>query len=148
MQLRTFTLFLALIFFVSAPAHAIVVAPATPAATVTPAENAAKDAAKVYKAKLAAMTPAERRTFKKAQRQEMKDAVKQYKQDVKNGNRATDDATLLLIILAILLPPLAVFLYTEEIGSKFWISLLLTLLFFVPGVIYAILVVTGNAKKK
>jgi uncharacterized membrane protein YqaE (UPF0057 family) len=147
MQLRTFTLLLALIFFVSAPAHAIVVAPAPPA-TTTSAETTAKDAAKAYKAQLAAMTPAERRTFKKAQKQEMKEAVKQYKQDVKDGTRATDDGTLLLIILAILLPPLAVFLYTEEIGSKFWISLLLTLLFFLPGVIYAILVVTGNAKKK
>jgi uncharacterized membrane protein YqaE (UPF0057 family) len=144
MQLRTFTLFLALIFFISAPAHAIVVAPAA----TTPAETTAKDAAKAYKAELAAMTPAERRVFKKAKKQEVKEAVKQYKQEVKSGARAADDTTLLLVILAILLPPLAVFLYTEEIGSKFWISLLLTLLFFLPGVIYAILVVTGNAKKK
>jgi len=51
---------------------------------------------------------------------------------------------VLLIILAILLPPLAVYLHQGEINSKFWISLLLTLLFFIPGVIYALLVVTGE----
>ncbi|MFK8162795.1 MAG: YqaE/Pmp3 family membrane protein [Lewinella sp.] len=148
MKLRTFTLFLALIFFVSAPAHAIVVGPAAPAATVTPAETTAKDAAKAYKAKLAAMTPAERRAFKKAQKQEMKEAVKQYKQDVKNGTRATDDNTILLVILAILLPPVAVLVHQEELNSKFWIALLLTLLFYLPGLIYALLVILGDAKKK
>ncbi|RYD70574.1 MAG: YqaE/Pmp3 family membrane protein [Sphingobacteriales bacterium] len=49
-----------------------------------------------------------------------------------------------MIILAILLPPLAVYLHQGEINKKFWISLLLTLLFFIPGVIYALLVVTGE----
>jgi uncharacterized membrane protein YqaE (UPF0057 family) len=52
-------------------------------------------------------------------------------------------STLLLVILAIILPPLAVFLHQGEINNKFWISLLLTLLFFVPGQIYSLLVVLG-----
>lgn len=78
----------------------------------------------------------------------MKETIRQYKADVKSGARAADTSTILLVILAILLPPLAVFLYEEAITTKFWISLLLTLLLFVPGIIYAILVVTGNAKKK
>lgn len=51
-------------------------------------------------------------------------------------------ALLLLVILAILLPPLAVFL-VDGIGTKFWISLILTLLFWLPGMIYALLVVFG-----
>ena len=51
--------------------------------------------------------------------------------------------TLLLVIIAIFIPFLAVGLY-EGITNRFWISLLLTLLFFLPGMIYAILVVTGN----
>lgn len=147
MQLRTFTLLLALLFFVSAPAHAIIVAPAAPA-TTTNDEAAALEAAKAYKASLAAMTPAERRAYKKAQKHELKETIRQYKADVKSGARAADTSTILLVILAILLPPLAVFLYEEAITTKFWISLLLTLLLFVPGIIYAILVVTGNAKKK
>ena len=49
--------------------------------------------------------------------------------------------TVLLVILAILLPPLAVALHEGGINGKFWLSLLLTLLFFLPGVIYALIVV-------
>jgi uncharacterized membrane protein YqaE (UPF0057 family) len=52
---------------------------------------------------------------------------------------------VVLIILAILLPPLAVYLHQGEINGKFWISVLLTLLFILPGIIYSLLVVTDNA---
>ena len=55
-----------------------------------------------------------------------------------------DENLALLIILAILIPPLGVFLHQGEINKKFWISLLLTLLFFVPGAIYSVLVVLGE----
>ncbi|MCB0740247.1 MAG: YqaE/Pmp3 family membrane protein, partial [Chitinophagaceae bacterium] len=48
-----------------------------------------------------------------------------------NGEPSTN--TLLLVILAILLPPLAVYLHEGVINSRFWISLLLTLLFWLPG---------------
>lgn len=44
--------------------------------------------------------------------------------------------SLLTIILNILLPPLAVFL-NHGLGTKFLISLLLTLVGWLPGVIYA-----------
>ena len=44
--------------------------------------------------------------------------------------------SLLTIILSILLPPLAVFL-KHGLSSEFLISLLLTLLGWLPGVIYA-----------
>ncbi|WP_031427136.1 YqaE/Pmp3 family membrane protein [Flavimarina sp. Hel_I_48] len=44
--------------------------------------------------------------------------------------------SILNIILAILLPPLAVFL-THGLGSKFLICLLLTFVGWLPGVIYA-----------
>lgn len=54
------------------------------------------------------------------------------------SERASDDTeTLLLVILAILLPPLAVYLL-RGIGTEFWISLILTLLFWLPGIIYAL----------
>jgi len=50
--------------------------------------------------------------------------------------------TLILIIVAIFVPPVAVFLMSG-LGRDFWINLILTLLFWVPGVIHAIyLVVT------
>tara|TARA_Y100000589_G_scaffold306395_1_gene321100 strand:- start:43197 stop:43778 length:582 start_codon:yes stop_codon:yes gene_type:complete len=60
----------------------------------------------------------------------------------KSSNKSKDVDTLLLIIIAIFIPPLAVALY-EGITTNFWIDLLLTLLFFIPGLIYAIIVITG-----
>ena len=46
--------------------------------------------------------------------------------------------TILLVILAILLPPLAVYLVYNEVGTPFLVNLLLTLLFWLPGVIHAL----------
>lgn len=81
---------------------------------------------------------------RKAKFAEVKKAVKEYKRNKRNGAEPSTN-TLLLVILAILLPPLAVYLYEGEVNTKFWISLLLTILFWIPGVIYALLVVLGNA---
>lgn len=50
---------------------------------------------------------------------------------------------ILLVIISIFLPPLAVYLKEGSITTNFWIDLLLTLLFWVPGIIFALLVV-GN----
>ncbi len=44
---------------------------------------------------------------------------------------------LLRIIVAILLPPLGVFLQVG-IGKHFWINIVLTILGFVPGIIHAL----------
>jgi uncharacterized membrane protein YqaE (UPF0057 family) len=65
----------------------------------------------------------------------------------------------LLIILAILISPLAVYLYDKAVTSRFWIDLILWVLgvailpifyfsglFWLAAVIYAILIVTGNIK--
>ena len=79
--------------------------------------------------RLASLSKAEKKTLKRDIRQALA--------------RQADSDMVLLIILAILLPPLAVGL-KEGITNRFWISLLLTLLFFVPGVIYALLVVTDS----
>jgi uncharacterized membrane protein YqaE (UPF0057 family) len=45
------------------------------------------------------------------------------------------------IVLAVLLPPVAV-LIKKGLGGQFWLSLLLTLLGHLPGVIYALYVTT------
>lgn len=74
---------------------------------------------------------------------EMKKEVRAYKAEKRKGAEPSTN-TLLLVILAILLPPLAVYLHQGEINSKFWIDLLLTLLFFLPGVIYALIVILGE----
>ena len=80
---------------------------------------------------------------KKHRINDVKKQVKLFKENRRQG-KADDEETILLVILAILLPPLAVYLHQDEINTKFWISLLLTLLFWVPGVIYALLVVLGS----
>jgi len=51
---------------------------------------------------------------------------------------------LLKIIIGVLLPPLGVFLQVG-IGKHFWINLLLTFFFYIPGVAHCIWVI---AKKK
>ena len=76
---------------------------------------------------------------RKARMADVKTMLKNYKADKIAGTGSTD--TLLLAILAILLPPLAVYLHENDFNAKFWISLLLTLLFWLPGVIYALIVV-------
>ncbi len=47
---------------------------------------------------------------------------------------------ILRILLAILIPPLGVFLQVG-IGIQFWLNLLLTLLGYVPGIIHAVWVI-------
>lgn len=47
---------------------------------------------------------------------------------------------LLRVLLAILLPPLGVFLQVG-IGAQFWINILLTLLGYIPGIVHAVWVI-------
>ncbi|MFC6997972.1 YqaE/Pmp3 family membrane protein [Rufibacter roseus] len=100
--------------------------PNAPESNATINEAAALSEAKE---RLASMSKAEKKAFKK----EVKKALRE--------SQATSN--VLLIILAILLPPLAVGLY-EGITNRFWISLILTILGVLPGVIYSLLVVTGT----
>ncbi|MGH6920702.1 MAG: YqaE/Pmp3 family membrane protein [Geminicoccaceae bacterium] len=47
---------------------------------------------------------------------------------------------LLRILLAILLPPLGVFLQVG-LGLHFWLNILLTLLGYIPGIVHAIWII-------
>ena len=51
---------------------------------------------------------------------------------------------IIRIILALLLPPIAAFL-TVGLGLHFWLNILLTFFFFVPGVIHALWLVVKHA---
>lgn len=88
--------------------------------------------------------------FKNLSKAEKKERLKAVKAEIKefkkqkNAGATPSTNTLLLVILAILLPPLAVYLHEGEINNKFWLDLILTLLFFLPGVIYALIVVLGK----
>lgn len=87
------------------------------------------EALAMAKERLASMTKSEKKELKR----ELKEAFRQ----------SGGGASVVEIILAVLLPPLAVFLH-DGIGTSFWISIILTLLFWLPGVIYALLVVTDT----
>ena len=50
---------------------------------------------------------------------------------------------ILRIVLAIILPPLAVFL-TIGLAMHFWVNILLTILGVVPGMIHALWVIVKN----
>jgi uncharacterized membrane protein YqaE (UPF0057 family) len=56
----------------------------------------------------------------------------------KNSARVDD---IVLAILAIFIPPLAVYLFDDAITANFWVDLLLTFLFWLPGIIFALLVI-------
>jgi uncharacterized membrane protein YqaE (UPF0057 family) len=78
---------------------------------------------------------------KKMRAKAAKKMLAEYKQK-KNAGDEVSTNELLLAILCVILPPLAVYLHQGKVtNNKFWISLLLTILFWVPGIIYAILVV-------
>jgi len=79
------------------------------------------------------------RVERKARVKEVKKYMKEYKANASNTTGSNDK--VLLAILAILLPPLAVYLHQGATNSTFWISVLLTLLFWLPGVIFALITV-------
>jgi uncharacterized membrane protein YqaE (UPF0057 family) len=56
------------------------------------------------------------------------------------SNRKRFRMDLLRIIIAILLPPLGVFLQVG-IGKQFWINILLTILGYIPGIVHAVWVI-------
>lgn len=110
-------------------AKPVALAPVAAPATETKKVLTEAETLELVKERLASMTKAEKKELKK----DLKEAIKQ------SGSRTS----IVEIILAVLLPPLAVFLH-DGIGNTFWISLILTLLFWLPGVIYALLVVTDT----
>ena len=81
---------------------------------------------------------------KKERFSNVKSEISKYKSNLKNGEKI-DDNKLLAIIFEILIPPIGVVLYENKVTTKFWISLLLTFIFWIPGMVYSLLVVTDNA---
>ena len=51
--------------------------------------------------------------------------------------------SILRILLAILLPPLGVFL-TIGIKPAFWLNILLTILGYIPGIVHAVWIIAKN----
>ncbi len=95
---------------------------------------------------------------KRSKFKEIKKAIKDYKTQKKQGTEVNTN-TLLLVIIAILIPPLAVYLHEGSFNNKFWIAVLLTILGYVlfnfagifflgslPGIIYALYVILNGTK--
>lgn len=60
--------------------------------------------------------------------------------------KRTGDSTsgdIFRIIIAILLPPLGVFLEVG-LGAQFWINVLLTLFGYIPGIIHAVYIIASR----
>ncbi|PWN06183.1 YqaE/Pmp3 family membrane protein [Rhodohalobacter mucosus] len=51
--------------------------------------------------------------------------------------------SIIRLILAILLPPVGVFM-TVGIGGAFWLNILLTVLGYIPGIIHAVWVIAKH----
>lgn len=82
--------------------------------------------------------------FPSVKQDNLKERMLQNKDLVDRSVHLRDSELILYVILAILLPPLAVGLYEGGLTTNFWISVLLTLLFWLPGVIFALIVILGG----
>ena len=108
----------------------------TPVVTPVPNPSEVEATIKEYRESLSEFSRKERRELKRDQRKAVKQAMKDHKD-------ASGVSQLLLVIITILIPPLGVFIHQGAINGKFWLSLLLTLLFYLPGLIYSLIVVLG-----
>ncbi len=86
----------------------------------------------------------EKRAMKKEVRQTLMREVKVQKKAMKAAKKdgqevAASDNQILRLVLAFFLPPVSVAI-GRGIGSTFWLNLLLTLLFVLPGIIHALIV--------
>ncbi len=76
-------------------------------------------------------------TSKKA----LKKIIKNKKKTSDKSENSADDLLIILIILCFIIPPIAVGIKTNWDITKLLISILLTVFFWLPGIIYALLVV-------
>ena len=91
---------------------------------------------------------------KKSKIKEARKAIKDFKKQKRKGMDPSTD-TLLLVIIALLIPPLAVYLHQGETNNKFWITTLLFVIgilgaflfswaLILASIIYALIVILGN----
>ena len=104
-----------------------------------PAEPAIQHSSK---AKLSAR---QRREEKRAALKKLRKLAKSHHKTIKAAAAPTapsaGGSVGLFIILAIFIPPLSVLLWMGDATPEFWFNLLLTLFFWIPGVIHAIVVI-------
>lgn len=131
-------------------AEAAIVVPADPQETeAADAAAVAKKAADDFKK----MERKDRRAYRKAARRKIKDTIKEWKKQKRQG--AADTDLLLLVIIGILIPPLAMYLYDGGATDRFWISFALTVvgillwtaaIFFgtLPAIVYTLYIILSG----
>ncbi len=83
---------------------------------------------------------------KKAKKELKKEIKTTIKKEIKEAKeQGADDEYILMMVLAFLIPPLGIGL-TYGITTEFWISLILTLIFWFPGAIYSLIMVHQHFK--
>jgi len=86
------------------------------------------------------------REIRKARKELKKEIKSTIKSEIKEAKeQGEDDDYILMMVLAFLIPPLGVGL-TYGITTEFWISLVLTLIFWFPGAIYSLIMVHQHFK--
>lgn len=84
---------------------------------------------------------------RKEMRQTIKTQIRAARKQGRNLDRPAapfaDDMMIICVLLAILFPPLGIAIWEDGITSHFWIGLLLTILFYFPGLIYAIYIIAS-----
>jgi uncharacterized membrane protein YqaE (UPF0057 family) len=114
-------------------------------ATPTPAAPAVARAAAPAKLSEQLTTARAERTLTRGQNRRYEQVLKRVKAEETRREAAGLQVDAVELILAIFLPPIGVLLHEGgKLTTRFWISLILTLLFFFPGMIYSILVVTNT----
>ena len=73
------------------------------------------------------MSKKEMRQERRAQRKSFRKALRQQIRDMRKRGKADDVELILLVIIALFIPPLAMYLYDGDTTSRFWISLILML---------------------
>lgn len=136
---------------ITASTEEVILATDTPVFTPTPVEQQANvnPVIESVKEKMdilatnSSLSKKEKRTMKKEVRKtlmkEIKVQKKAMKEAKKSGQEINDGNGFVQLIFAFLIPPLSVAI-SRGIGSTFWLNLLLTILFFIPGVIHALIV--------
>ena len=90
-----------------------------------------------------AKAPLSKRDQRKADRAERRELRKSVRAAVKDMRSSISENNVLLSVLTVLLAPLSplwMYLYEGDTTNRFWISLVLTILAIVPGVIYNLVI--------
>ncbi|MCR9252678.1 MAG: YqaE/Pmp3 family membrane protein [bacterium] len=84
------------------------------------------------------------KSMTKEEKKALRSTFKEKLKEMKKSDRRDDAAFVLIVILSIIIPPVGMLLYEGEITNRFWLSLVLTLLGYLPGLIYTLYVVLGG----